>query len=177
MTQQPALFDRAFSRIFARELAQAGSQDSTESAALKLFWRPPTNAPAVSRLQPAQSEPLSRYQSDFQASHLQPFSAICAVGCGDSNASASVKGATIERTASQTLCLHAQEIRVLGRGAYGLAVAAVNWLDGRQYAVKKIRLQQQVPNEFSRILREVSTLARLQHTNIVRYFQVRPQLS
>ena len=65
-----------------------------------------------------------------------------------------------------------QEIRVLGRGAYGLAVAAVNRLDGRQYAVKKIRLQRQVPSEFSRIMREVATLSRLQHTNIVRYFQV-----
>ena len=61
---------------------------------------------------------------------------------------------------------------MLGRGAYGLAVAAVNRLDGRQYAVKKIRVQQQVPNEFARIMREVATLSRLQHTNIVRYFQV-----
>ena len=68
-----------------------------------------------------------------------------------------------------------QEIRVLGRGAYGLAVAAVNRLDGRQYAVKKIRLQRQVPSEFSRIMREVATLSRLQHTNIVRYFQVNNQ--
>lgn len=60
----------------------------------------------------------------------------------------------------------------MGQGAFGLAVAAVNRLDGRQYAVKKIRLQQNVPNEFSRIMREVATLSRLQHTNIVRYFQV-----
>ena len=51
-------------------------------------------------------------------------------------------------------------------------MAAVNRLDGRQYAVKKIRLQRQVPSEFSRIMREVATLSRLQHTNIVRYFQV-----
>lgn len=61
---------------------------------------------------------------------------------------------------------------MLGRGAFGLAVAAVNRLDGRQYAVKKIRLQQKAPGEFARIMREVATLARLQHTNIVRYFQV-----
>ena len=64
-------------------------------------------------------------------------------------------------------------MRVLGRGAYGLAVAVINRLDGRQYAVKKIRLQRQVPSEYSRITREVATLSRLQHTNIVRYFQVR----
>lgn len=61
---------------------------------------------------------------------------------------------------------------MLGRGAYGLAVAVINRLDGRQYAVKKIRLQRQVPSEYSRITREVATLSRLQHTNIVRYFQV-----
>ncbi len=68
--------------------------------------------------------------------------------------------------------LRLQEMRVLGRGAYGLAVAVINRLDGRQYAVKKIRLQRQVPSEYSRITREVATLSRLQHTNIVRYFQV-----
>lgn len=61
---------------------------------------------------------------------------------------------------------------MLGRGAYGLAVAVINRLDGRQYAVKKIRLQRQVPSEYARITREVATLSRLQHTNIVRYFQV-----
>ena len=61
---------------------------------------------------------------------------------------------------------------MLGRGAYGLAVAVINRLDGRQYAVKKIRLQRQIPSEYSRITREVATLSRLQHTNIVRYFQV-----
>lgn len=64
---------------------------------------------------------------------------------------------------------------MLGRGAYGLAVAVINRLDGRQYAVKKIRLQRQIPSEYARITREVATLSRLQHTNIVRYFQVQPQ--
>ena len=33
-----------------------------------------------------------------------------------------------------------QELRTLGKGGYGLVVAAVNRLDGRQYAVKKIRM-------------------------------------
>jgi len=63
-------------------------------------------------------------------------------------------------------------MQVLGKGAYGLAVAVVNRLDGRQYAVKKIKLQRQNPSEYARITREVATLSRLQHTNIVRYFQV-----
>ena len=64
-----------------------------------------------------------------------------------------------------------QELRVLGRGGYGLVVAAVNRLDGRQYAVKKIRLDAAMPAAFNRILREVATLSRLQHPHVVRYFQ------
>jgi len=60
---------------------------------------------------------------------------------------------------------------VLGRGGYGLVVAAVNRLDGRQYAVKKIRLNAAMPAAFNRILREVATLSRLQHPHVVRYFQ------
>ena len=51
-------------------------------------------------------------------------------------------------------------------------VAAVNRLDGRQYAVKKIRMPSSAPVAYSRLMREVSTLARLQHPHVVRYFQV-----
>jgi serine/threonine protein kinase len=48
-------------------------------------------------------------------------------------------------------------------------------LDGRQYAVKKIRLLSGGgSSSYSRIIREVATLSRLQHPNVVRYFQVRP---
>ena len=52
-------------------------------------------------------------------------------------------------------------------------VAAINRLDGRQYAVKKIKMQSQSPQGFSRLIREVTTLSRLQHPHVVRYFQVR----
>ena len=51
-------------------------------------------------------------------------------------------------------------------------VAAVNRLDGRQYAVKKIRMPSAAPVAYSRLMREVSTLARLQHLTSSRYFQV-----
>jgi serine/threonine protein kinase len=47
-------------------------------------------------------------------------------------------------------------------------------LDGRKYAVKKIKLQPGGGSgSYARILREVATLSRLQHPNVVRYFQVR----
>lgn len=45
-------------------------------------------------------------------------------------------------------------------------------LDGRAYAVKKIKLDSASPASFARITREVATLSRLQHPNVVRYFQV-----
>ena len=68
----------------------------------------------------------------------------------------------------------AQELRTLGKGGFGLVVAAVNRLDGRQYAVKKIRMPVGVPSGRSRLMREVATLARLQAPNVVRYFQAGP---
>ena len=52
-----------------------------------------------------------------------------------------------------------------------MVVAAVNRLDGRQYAVKKIPLDTGSPAAHSRIMREVATLSRLQHPHVVRYFQ------
>ncbi len=66
-----------------------------------------------------------------------------------------------------------QELRSLGKGGYGVVVSAINRLDGRQYAVKKIKMQSQSPQGFSRLIREVTTLSRLQHPHVVRYFQVK----
>ena len=62
---------------------------------------------------------------------------------------------------------------VLGRGGFGVVVAAINKLDGRRYAVKKIGLGSAAHSSAAggRVLREVATLSRLQHRHIVRYFQ------
>ncbi|KAE9620442.1 hypothetical protein Lal_00019286 [Lupinus albus] len=62
-----------------------------------------------------------------------------------------------------------EEIRPLGHGGFGHVVLCKNKLDGRQYAVKKIRLKDKSMPE--RILREVATLSRLQHQHVVRYYQ------
>ncbi len=61
------------------------------------------------------------------------------------------------------------EGRVLGRGGYGKVVVAENILDGTSYAVKKIQFAGLSSQRYIRILREVKSLARLDHVNIVRY--------
>ena len=58
---------------------------------------------------------------------------------------------------------------VLGRGGYGKVVVATNKLDGNSYAIKKINFSGVSSTRFTRILREVKSLARLDHPNIVRY--------
>ncbi|KAI5390649.1 eIF-2-alpha kinase GCN2 isoform X1 [Lathyrus oleraceus] len=62
-----------------------------------------------------------------------------------------------------------EELRPLGHGGFGHVVLCKNKLDGRQYAMKKIRLKDKTMT--NRILREVATLSRLQHQHVVRYYQ------
>lgn len=64
-----------------------------------------------------------------------------------------------------------EEIRSLGRGGFGHVVLCTNKLDGRHYAIKKIRLKDKDLNVNEKILREVATLSRLQHQHVVRYYQ------
>ena len=63
-----------------------------------------------------------------------------------------------------------EELETLGKGGFGMVCKARNKLDGRFYAIKKIRLNKnQQLNK--KILREVMTLSRLHHQYIVRYYQ------
>ncbi|XP_071686022.1 eIF-2-alpha kinase GCN2 isoform X2 [Rutidosis leptorrhynchoides] len=64
-----------------------------------------------------------------------------------------------------------EELKPLGHGGFGHVVLCKNKLDGRQYAVKKIRLKDNSQPLDDRILREVATLSRLQHQHVVRYYQ------
>ncbi|GAB7361738.1 hypothetical protein MBLNU230_g1785t1 [Neophaeotheca triangularis] len=71
-----------------------------------------------------------------------------------------------------------EELGVLGKGGYGIVHRARHRLDGRQYAVKKIpisssrlqRIKLRGESELDDLLREVKTLADLEHHNIVRYY-------
>lgn len=57
----------------------------------------------------------------------------------------------------------------LGEGGFGSVVKARNKLDGRVYAVKRVTLYEK--EHVASVVREVVTLSRLMHPNIVRYYQ------
>ncbi|OMJ25242.1 Eukaryotic translation initiation factor 2-alpha kinase 1 [Smittium culicis] len=60
------------------------------------------------------------------------------------------------------------EGRRLGKGGFGEVFEAQNKLDGRSYAVKKIKIKKE--STLEKTLREIKVLARLDHPNIVRYY-------
>jgi translation initiation factor 2-alpha kinase 4 len=64
-----------------------------------------------------------------------------------------------------------EEIEFLGRGAFGDVVKVRNKLDGRYYALKRIKLDPADVTENRKILREVVTISRLHHIHVVRYYQ------
>ncbi|CAD7701489.1 unnamed protein product [Ostreobium quekettii] len=64
-----------------------------------------------------------------------------------------------------------EEVKRVGQGGFGVVVSAIHGLDGRTYAVKKVKLISKTEQSYTRIVREVATLSRLQHPHVVRYFQ------
>lgn len=68
------------------------------------------------------------------------------------------------------------EISLLGKGGFASAFRARNKLDGIDYAVKKIRLGNDIEdnaqegNPYEKIFREIKNLARLEHVNVIRYY-------
>ncbi|KAL4968311.1 putative protein kinase [Aspergillus stella-maris] len=70
------------------------------------------------------------------------------------------------------------EIRTVGRGSFGEVYHVKNHIDGQDYAVKKIplshrrleQLQCGNENQLETIMKEIRTLARLEHANVVRYY-------
>ncbi|KAJ3170429.1 Eukaryotic translation initiation factor 2-alpha kinase, partial [Irineochytrium annulatum] len=104
-----------------------------------------------------------------------------------SAAPSSTAGVAPIRDISELLDLHTsryredfEELRALGRGAFGQVWCVRNRLDGCEYAVKRIRLvdglddacsdggggRRRKKDRFERILREVKVQARLSHPNV-----------
>jgi translation initiation factor 2-alpha kinase 4 len=65
------------------------------------------------------------------------------------------------------------EVGRLGKGGYGEVVKARNKLDGRVYAIKKIR--QSSESALTDVLSEVMLLSRLNHPYVVRYYTAWPE--
>ncbi|WVF67821.1 hypothetical protein IAT40_002582 [Kwoniella sp. CBS 6097] len=61
-----------------------------------------------------------------------------------------------------------EEVEFLGKGGFGEVVKARNKLDGRSYAIKKVKLRPE-DNE-QKVYREVNNLSRVNHQHIVRYY-------
>lgn len=62
-----------------------------------------------------------------------------------------------------------EEIASIGKGSFGEVIKAKNRLDGRYYAIKKIKIYQ--GNFLKRIMREVQTLSLMHHQYVLRYYQ------
>lgn len=58
----------------------------------------------------------------------------------------------------------------LGQGAFGDVLKVKNILDNRQYAIKRIPLTSRSRQIYKKMTREVELLSRLNHENVVRYF-------
>lgn len=61
------------------------------------------------------------------------------------------------------------EMEKIGKGGFGSVFKSRNKLDGKMYAVKKVKFKHSKPEVWFRVLREVKALASLQHNNIVGY--------
>ncbi|XP_017089364.2 eIF-2-alpha kinase GCN2 isoform X1 [Drosophila bipectinata] len=61
-------------------------------------------------------------------------------------------------------------IMYLGKGAYGDVLKVRNNLDNREYAIKRIPLPARSRQLYKKMTREVELLSRLNHENVVRYF-------
>jgi len=169
LINQPALFDKAFSRLFAEELSgnvgeHAANFDPATAWAAERFWH--RKASSITG-----NETLIRRSSSLSLTGGVPLNQPSAL-------TAAAIPVTAPRPASATVAPQPSryqadfnEVKHLGRGAYGVVVLAVNRFDGRSYAVKRVTLSQHSPSAYARIMREVATLSRLQHPNVVRYYQ------
>ncbi|OBZ82137.1 Eukaryotic translation initiation factor 2-alpha kinase 2 [Choanephora cucurbitarum] len=165
-------FDSPMPRLLVKDIASSPSSQS----AMDYFSQKPCSvqSPSLSK-SPLLQSPLAKsplIQSPLQVSSLS------------SSSSSSVP----EMQPNEFLNLNVQnsryntdfvELNLLGKGGFASAYRARNKLDGIDYAIKKIRLGNDIEaeeqkksddNPYERIFREIKNLARLEHQNVVRYY-------
>ncbi|XP_041355156.1 eIF-2-alpha kinase GCN2-like [Gigantopelta aegis] len=76
----------------------------------------------------------------------------------------------LEATGKSRLTAEFDILRSLGKGGFGDVIKVKNKLDGRLYAIKRIPLNPKSKQFNKRITREVKLLSRLNHENVVRYY-------
>ncbi|GBG33262.1 eIF-2-alpha kinase GCN2 [Hondaea fermentalgiana] len=140
--------------------AQRVEQERRKAANLHARVDRALDAPAIPSplLAAVQSDPLtarpsSQRQEDLDAEPMLPLA--LPPGAGPSTNSRYLKDF--------------DELQVLGVGGFGKVVKARNRLDGRVYAIKKIKFEGS-ENDM-KLLREVTSLAKMSHQYIVRYYQ------
>lgn len=73
-------------------------------------------------------------------------------------------------SARSRLNVEFEVLQWLGQGAYGDVLKVKNILDNRQYAIKRIPLTSRSRQIYKKMTREVELLSRLNHENVVRYY-------
>ncbi|XP_055836159.1 eIF-2-alpha kinase GCN2 isoform X3 [Solanum dulcamara] len=166
LATKPSIFDGTFDSVF---------QSYKVSSKLSQFWK------ASSAFEGQNSSPPqnSRYLNDFE--ELQPLvkgdSRKDGIGiCVSRTNKIRVEQGELAKLDKVGMGIGAcidvlDRLMLPGQGGFGHVVLCKNKLDGRQYAMKKIRLKDKILPLNDRIVREVATLSRLQHQHIVRYYQ------
>ena len=168
LLHRPARFDRAFQRAFDAEERAAAAEvdvagDPAARWAVEKFWSPGDAGVDENR------RPIRRQGSEVGGNR----GSVDEAGGGRSGLFGRRDLAARPPSRYET---DFREIRQLGRGAFGRVVLAVNRLDGREYAIKTVRMATKSggpvsPAAAARVLREVATLSRLEHNAVVRYNQ------
>mmetsp|Transcript_15936 Transcript_15936/g.36764 ORF Transcript_15936/g.36764 Transcript_15936/m.36764 type:complete len:1474 (+) Transcript_15936:148-4569(+) len=162
ITNNPALVKTSI----VRSQSLPGNMDQTTPIPLKQGQRTPSTKPSTSSGSPKDDGTDLNGSTPTQASE----STIAHHGVGLIDGSIPLIQYT--RYASEF-----EEIGALGKGGFGSVFQCRNALDKREYAIKKVRIrsdsklpQSDFTKRLKRTLREVKSLALLDHSNIVRYY-------
>ncbi|XP_052902720.1 eIF-2-alpha kinase GCN2 [Anopheles moucheti] len=108
-------------------------------------------------MQKTQHGPTVGQRSENGQQHLVPYMPLVMNGSGTGH----------EKSRIQT---EFELLSYLGKGAYGDVLKVRNKLDNREYAIKRIRLPARSKQFYKKMIREVELLSRLNHENVVRYY-------